>query len=87
MKSELLVLSIIAGSARHMNTMVACASLMISTAALATPPCAKLLPVTKLLEAEGIPFQPLGDSSAWWKPPIPAKRSMKVNRPAGIREL
>jgi hypothetical protein len=34
---------------------------MISTAALAAPPSAKLLPVTTLLEAEGIPFQPLGD--------------------------
>jgi hypothetical protein len=35
MKSELLVLSIIAGSARHMTALVACASLMISVAELA----------------------------------------------------
>jgi hypothetical protein len=35
MKSELLVLSIIAGSARHMTAPVACASLMISVAELA----------------------------------------------------
>ena len=62
MKSELLVLSIIAGSARHMTAMVACASLMISTTALAAPPSTKLLPVTKMLEAEDIPFQPLGDN-------------------------
>ena len=61
MKSELLVLSIIAGSARHMTAMVACASLMISTVALAAPPSAQLLPITKLLETEGIPFQPLDD--------------------------
>ena len=35
MKSELLGISILAGSARHMTEMVACTSLMISVAALA----------------------------------------------------